>query len=185
MGLRWEDVDLLTSFISVRQSKHGDSRRVPINAAARSAFLDLAARRQRPHDGTEAIFPDRPKQADKFFPRYVQRAAEALREAGRDGSRLEGYTWHGNRHTFASRLAMNGVPDRTIMQLGGWKSERMVKRYSHLSADYLPEAVERLASSQPPRVELHSSYTWAETAAPGVAQIPDAPVAQLDRASDF
>jgi integrase len=70
----------------------------------------------------------------------VQRAAEALREAGRDSSRLEGYTWHGNRHTFASRLAMNGVPDRTIMQLGGWKSERMVKRYSHLSADYLREA---------------------------------------------
>jgi integrase len=57
MGLRWEDVDLLTSFISVRQSKHGDSRRVPINAAARSAFLDLAARRQRPTTEPKPSYP--------------------------------------------------------------------------------------------------------------------------------
>lgn len=34
------------------------------------------------------------------------------------------------------------------MQLGGWRSERMVKRYSHLSEDYLLEAVERITSGR-------------------------------------
>jgi hypothetical protein len=46
---------------------------------------------------------------DKFFPAAVERARRALVDAGRDGSRLDGYTWHCNRHTFASRLVMAGV----------------------------------------------------------------------------
>ena len=57
MNLRWRDVDLLTAFITVRQSKHGDSRRVPINSDARSALMDVATNRQRPNDGEEAVFP--------------------------------------------------------------------------------------------------------------------------------
>jgi integrase len=152
MNLRWRDVDVLAGFLTVRQSKHGDSRRAPINSDARAALLDRAIERQRPDDGEELVFPGRPKQPDKFFPRAIERARQALIEAGKDASRLNGYTWHGNRHTFASRLAMKGVPDRTIMQLGGWRSERMVKRYSHLSADYLRVAVERIASGRVPQV---------------------------------
>jgi integrase len=147
MNLRWNDVDLLSGFITVPRSKHGDVRRVPINVAARAAFLDLAMQRRHPDDPVEPVFPDRPKQADKFFPKAVARAREVLREAGRDANRLEGYTWHSNRHTFGSLLAMAGVPDRTIQELGGWKTLKMVQRYSHLSAAYLHEAVARLIES--------------------------------------
>src|SRR4029453_17449934 len=49
-----------------------------------------------------------------------QRAAEALRKAGRDANRLSGYTWHSNRHTFASRL----VNLRAVQELGGWRTFR-------------------------------------------------------------
>ena len=70
-----------------------------------------------------------------------------LRESGKDASRLDRYTWHGNRHTFGSRLAMAGVPDRTIQELSGWKTLKMVQRYSHLSAAYLHEDVARLVES--------------------------------------
>jgi site-specific recombinase XerD len=92
------------------------------------------------------VFKGYPREADKFFPKAVERAQAALREAEKDSSRLDGYTWHGNRHSFGSRLAMAGVPDRTIQELGGWKTLKMVQRYSHLSAAYLHEAVERLVA---------------------------------------
>src|SRR4029434_5396087 len=66
-----------------------------------------------------------------------QRAAEALRKAGRDANRLSGYTWHSNRHTFASRLVMAGVNLRAVQELGGWRTFSMVARYSHLAPEFL------------------------------------------------
>lgn len=36
------------------------------------------------------------------------------------------------------------------MELGGWKSLRMVERYAHLSPHHLADAVERLAGSVDP-----------------------------------
>jgi site-specific recombinase XerD len=74
----------------------------------------------------------------------VERAQQVLRSAGKDGSRLEGYTWHCNRHTFASRLVMAGVDLRSVQVLGGWRTLAMVQRYSHLAPAHLREAVERL-----------------------------------------
>ena len=67
-----------------------------------------------------------------------------MKGAGKDGSRLGGYTWHCNRHTFASRLVMAGVDLRTVQTLGGWRTLAMVQRYSHLAPDHLRQAVERL-----------------------------------------
>jgi putative membrane protein len=61
--------------------------------------------------------------------------------------RLDGFTWHGNRHTFASRLAMAGTELLTIKEVGGWKSLAMVQRYAHLTPNRLREAVERLVTN--------------------------------------
>jgi site-specific recombinase XerD len=40
---------------------------------------------------------------------------------------------------------MAGVDLRTIQELGGWKSLKMVERYSHLSHTHKAEAVEHIA----------------------------------------
>jgi integrase len=48
------------------------------------------------------------------------------------------------RHTFASRLAMAGVPLRAIQELGGWRSLHIVERYAHLSPEHQADAIERL-----------------------------------------
>ena len=68
------------------------------------------------------------REPDKFFPTAVERARRALEAAGKDAGHLVGYTWHGNRHTFASRLVMAGVDLRTVQRLGGWQSLAMVQR---------------------------------------------------------
>src|SRR5262249_53566514 len=59
IGLQWRDVDFLSGFITVRRSKHGRSRQVPMNSATRAALLDLGARRQRPDDPEELVFARR------------------------------------------------------------------------------------------------------------------------------
>ncbi len=79
---------------------------------------------------------------------------------------LEGYTWHGNRHTFASRLVMAGV-GLSVQKLGGWKILSMGQRYATWPQN------------------LDSTWTAPATPATGVSYLPAAPVAQLDRASDF
>jgi integrase len=106
--------------------------------------MDLAGQRTRPDDPSERVFKCAYVQPDKFFPAAVERARKALIAAGEDASRLDGYTWHCNRHTFASRLVMAGVDPRTVQVLGGWRTLAMVQRYSHLAPDHLREAVERL-----------------------------------------
>ena len=62
---------------------------------------------------------------------------------------------------------MAGVPDRTIQELGGWKTLKMVQRYSHLSAAYLHEAVERLVA--PAAVELARNLTARSDRSVGVS----------------
>ena len=57
------------------------------------------------------------------------------------------YTWHCNRHTFASRLVMAGVDLRTVAQLMGHRTIQMTMRYAHLATDHQQNAVERLVKS--------------------------------------
>jgi integrase len=64
---------------------------------------------------------------------------KALAEA-----KIENFKWHDIRHTWASWLAMRGVPLNVIMQLGGWRSYDMVLRYAHLSSEYLQKYVTNL-----------------------------------------
>jgi site-specific recombinase XerD len=153
LALEWKDADFLTGILSVTRSKNGHSRQVPMNSLVRSTLMDAAAQRQRPQDPVEPIFKA-PGRADRFFPPAVQQAGEALRKAGRDANRLSGYTWHSNRHTFASRLVMAGVNLRAVQELGGWRTFSMVGRYSHLAPEFLREAVERLVGTGSGAVEL-------------------------------
>jgi site-specific recombinase XerD len=81
-------------------------------------------------------------------------------------AKLDGVTPHVLRHTFASRLAMAGVDLRTIQELGGCQSLKMVERYAHLSPSHKAEAVERLASKFPDAIP-----TPAQGRLPGAAQV--------------
>jgi integrase len=65
--------------------------------------------------------------------------SRAVKKAG-----LTRFTWHDLRHTFASRLVMEGVDIVTVSKLLGHRSLAMTRRYSHLSPEHEQVAVERL-----------------------------------------
>ncbi len=145
-ALLWRDVDVLVGSIGVGRSKNGYGRRVPINSVVRSVLVDVASRRRRPDDPDEPVFGLAYRTVNRALGRAVVLAQAQRREAGDDTSRLDGFTWHGCRHTFASRLVMAGVDLRTVQELGGWKTLAMVQRYAHLAPAHLHQAVERLVN---------------------------------------
>jgi hypothetical protein len=59
---------------------------------------------------------------------------------------------------------MAGVDLRTVQVLGEWSSLSMVQRYSHMAADHLRAAVERLVSVPSGAVEV--SRKCPDVAAP-------------------
>ena len=71
-------------------------------------------------------------------------------------------TWHTLRHTFASRLTMEGVDLRTVAELGRWRTLAMVQRYAHPSPAHLSAAVEKLVESSRFRPdEAHAEVPFA------------------------
>jgi hypothetical protein len=80
-------VDLLTGIITVRLAKNGGTRRVPLNSAARSALVDLAARRTRPADPEELVSHAAYRTVSREFVRAVVAAQATLRAAGRGRTR--------------------------------------------------------------------------------------------------
>ena len=55
--------------------------------------------------------------------------------------------FHDLRHTFASRLAITGAQQKVIQTLLGHKTSAMTDRYTHLSAQALRTAVERIGTA--------------------------------------
>nr|WP_262985013.1 site-specific integrase [Sphingomonas daechungensis] len=67
----------------------------------------------------------------------VRPMKEAITAAG-----LEGVGFHILRHTYASRLAMAGVPIAVIAEALGHADERITRRhYAHLSPSYVRDAI--------------------------------------------
>ncbi len=79
-------------------------------------------------------------------------------------SLLEDVTWHTLRHTFASRLAMNGQTESTIAALLRHSNTALVQRYAHLSPSHLKAAVEGVAAfgKGQPRASEASGYAEKE-----------------------
>ncbi len=129
----WTDVDFEHRIFTVRKTKNGEpERHVPINSLAFDAFQELRKRRK----GKGHIFLDSEAKPVRGHRDWFDRVVES--------AQLEDYTWHCNRHTFASRLVMAGVDLRTVAQLMGHKTIQMTMRYAHLAPDHQQNAVERL-----------------------------------------
>jgi integrase len=127
-----EDFDPAAGTLRIRESKSGRPRHVALTDEGRR-FLERLV----------AGIPPRSLILAKGNGRAWQKSEQQrpLERACRAG-RLEPITFHGLRHTYASRLAMRGVPLAVIAAQLGHSDTRMVeKHYGHLAPNYVAETV--------------------------------------------
>ncbi|HYL46546.1 MAG TPA: site-specific integrase [Candidatus Limnocylindrales bacterium] len=131
-GTRWKDVDFERRVLTIPLDKGGKTSHVPLSAAVLRALLDL----RRQHGNTELVCGG-------------ARSPRHWFEAAAEAAKIEGFTWHCLRHTFASRLVMSGADLRTVAELLRDKTLEMVMRYAHLAPDHKLAAIERMATAFP------------------------------------
>jgi site-specific recombinase XerD len=133
-NLQWSWIDFGTRVLTIPRSKHGELRHVPLNDAAVNSLQAARAL----SNGSPYVFlnhfGERLCTPRKWFEDAVATA------------RIANYTWHTNRHTFASRLVMAGVDLRTVQELLGHKSITTTMRYAHLAPTHQLAAVQRLCA---------------------------------------
>src|SRR5207245_1428398 len=100
----WSNVDVENRRLTVPRSKHGERRYIPLNRSALHALETVQASN---HNGNEHIFLS--ARTAKPLTKNRHWFEEAIAEA-----KIENFTWHDLRHTFASRLIMAGVDLRTV-----------------------------------------------------------------------
>lgn len=126
-GLLREDVSIPLRILTIRRSKNGTMRHIPLNQAAVKALESLRKR----YPASELVCGGSGEPRRWFEP--------ILKDA-----KVANFSWHCLRHTFASRLVMAGVDIRTVQELLGHKTIGMTVRYSHLAPKHTLAAVERL-----------------------------------------
>ena len=133
--LKWENVDFTTGIITIDRSKHGETRRLPMNDTVREILQTRESRMK-----SSYVFPSQTNETPIEVHNYMSRVfGPAL-----DAAKIENFRWHDLRHTFASRLVMAGVNLRTVQELLGHKTLVMTLRYAHLSPEHQLDAVQRL-----------------------------------------
>ena len=128
-GLKWGEVDFARGFITLRETKNGETRFVPMNRTVKETLLNL---KMTAKDLNSYIF------CNKFGNLYNPRVPfkRALTKA-----KISDFKFHDLRHTAASYLAMSGIDLNTIRAILGHKSIRMVLRNAHLSDTHQANAV--------------------------------------------
>ena len=165
-NLRWEHVDFTTGILTVPRSKHGETRHVPMNDTVREILRARPSRLK-----SEYVFPSATGETPIDAQNYVNRVfLPALKAA-----KVEAFTWHSLRHTFASRLVMKGADLRTVQELMGHKTLAMTLRYSHLSPAHQLDAVQRL-NREPTATSTATAPEANKMAVAGGGEVVDLPV---------
>lgn len=130
--LTWEQVDLTRRIVTIEhgETKNDEALGVPLNDLAVSVL------QRRMGEQSEHVFTWRGKPLGQVNTRTWR---QALERAG-----ITDFRWHDLRHTWASWLRQNDVPTWVLQELGGWKSESMVRRYAHMSVKHLAPYADQL-----------------------------------------
>ena len=122
LGLRWADISHNRRVITLTLTKNGSGREVPLSQRAFEALMDWKARAP---VGQSAVFPMTAGALEQAWRRLLIRAG------------IKSLRLHDLRHEGISRLFERGLNIIEVSSISGHKELRMLKRYTHLSADDL------------------------------------------------
>lgn len=123
-GLKWSSVDLKNRVLWVdsADTKSKKSLSVPLNNSA----LEILKSQIGKNDEYVFTYKGKPiKSVKTAWNKALKRA------------KIENFTWHDLRHTWASWHVQSGTPLAVLKELGGWSDINMVMRYAHLSPQHL------------------------------------------------
>ena len=150
LKLEWQDVDMRRKEFTLRKTKNGETRVVPMTPDVFEAFVALHKER-RLDTPLVFLYNGRPwKNPRTAF-------AAACRRAGITGLRL-----HDLRHCAATNLRRAGVDTMTAMKIIGHKSEQMHRRYNSIKPEDLHEAAAKLQRYRANTVITLASSTASE-----------------------
>lgn len=133
-NLEWENVNLTQGVVVVHadEAKAGERIIVPLNSQAKALLESV------PEPRTGRVWGDMERV-------WANTWASACKKAG-----VPGFRFHDLRHTWASWHAMAGTPMNVLMELGGWATPAMLRKYAHLSPEHLAQAAERVTFQAQP-----------------------------------
>ena len=131
LHLKWSQVDFerRTAWIHADEAKAREAIGVPLNGEAMAVLRDERGK----HPTSVFTFHRRPLKSMN-----TKAWKKGLNRAG-----IENFRWHDLRHVWATWHVMAGTTLGELQELGAWKSETMVKRYSHFAPEQLRRAADR------------------------------------------
>lgn len=138
LALRWQEVDFTRNVITITKGKSKNKKMyvVPMNETVRAELAAL-----RPWStGCDGVF------TNPITHVSITDIKHGFVNACKDAKVLN-FRFHDLRHTFATRLADQGVPQSAIREMLGQTSLRMSQRYTHAVIETMQAAVEKLCKS--------------------------------------
>lgn len=117
LKLAWGDVNLQQRLMTIRESKSGESRVIPMHDVVYNTLRKLTRRIDNPY-----VFPG--KLPGSHLTEIPHSWEQFLKKAG-----VVDFHWHDFRHTFASRLVMAGANLLEVKKLLGHHDLKMTERY--------------------------------------------------------
>jgi integrase len=176
-GLQWSSIDWQNQIITVRHSRCDYTKQLDSPKSNRARHIpidvDVYAMLFKRKKDTGYVFLNEREGNQPFNGKYLaHRLAEVCAKA-----KIRKIGWHALRHTFASHLAMRGVPLNTVQMLMGHSVITTTMRYAHVAPSTLRAAINTLN----PKTMLHSDFGhpvgngWLETLQKAEAQTGTSP----------
>ena len=119
LKLKADDINYSNSTAILRDTKNGETREIGLSSRAIQELKKL------PVSIDGKLFPCKRLDTFTFYYRQLQKWSGVKKR------------FHDTRHTFASRSSISGWSITEIATQGGWKQLQVLKRYTHIKAEYL------------------------------------------------
>jgi integrase len=123
LKLKAEDINFNNNTAILRDTKNGETREIGLSQRAIQEIKKL------PITIDGKLFPCKRLDSFSFYYNQLQRWSGVKKR------------FHDTRHTFASRKATQGWSITEIAAQGGWKQLQVLKRYTHIKAEYLAKKI--------------------------------------------
>ena len=151
-GLQWSSIDWQNRIMTVRYSRCDRRKKLGPTKNNRERHIPIDV------DVYEVLFRRMKSSGYVFLDArgmsFNTKAINLLLERACEEAGLRRITWHVLRHTFASHLAMRGVPLPVVQQLLGHSSITTTMRYAHVAPSTLRMAIDLLN----PKTLTHADF---------------------------